>query len=68
MAETEQAKQKRQALRLASVAAQHRRTAEGAEAAAIKFARDVASLREIADATGNSHMTVKRMAEGADPG
>jgi hypothetical protein len=57
---------KRQALRLAAQATAKTRTAEAAEERAIRFARESgASLREIGEAIGRPHMTVKAMSERA---
>lgn len=53
---------KRRALMLAKRAAERADTAEETRNNAIRFAsREGASLREIADATGLGHMTVKRI-------
>lgn len=57
---------KRRALKHAAVTVNRLDKAEQARTAAIRFAADCgASLREIADATGIPHMTVKRILERA---
>jgi hypothetical protein len=57
---------KRRALRLASSAARRADAAAQTRTNAIRFAADAgASLREIADATGLSAMTVKRTIDRA---
>lgn len=58
---------KRAALQLAVRAAKRADAAEVTKANAVRFALDQgASLRELADALGVSHMTVKRLAGRAD--
>lgn len=55
---------KRRALGQAAYTARKVDAAEHSRRAAVRFAAEVgASLREIAEATGLSHMTVKRMLE-----
>jgi DNA invertase Pin-like site-specific DNA recombinase len=55
---------KSRALKLAAHAAHRADIAESARNAAIRFAADSgASLRELAEATGLGHMTVKRIIE-----
>ena len=57
---------KRRAIKLAAHAARRVDVAETARTAAIRFAAaHGASLREIAEATGLGHMTVKRIIERA---
>lgn len=58
---------KQAALQLAVRAAKRAEAAEVTKANAVRFALDQgASLREVADALGVSHMTVKRLAGRAD--
>ncbi len=58
---------KRAALQLAVRAAKRADAAEVTKANAVRFALDQgASLRELADALGVSHMTVKRLAGRGD--
>ena len=58
---------KRAALRLAARAAERADAAEVTKANAVRFALDQgASLRELADVLGVSHMTVRRLAGRAD--
>ena len=55
---------KRRALKHAAVTTRNATKAESAQHNAIRLAADVgASLREISEATGISHMTVKRIIE-----
>lgn len=62
-AEADTDRDKRTAVQLAVRAAQRADAAEATKANAIRFALDRgASLREVADALGVSHMTVKRLA------
>lgn len=66
MEETREQKQKRQALSLAKRASAKAGDAGVAHRSAVLFAHDAgASLREIAEASGMSHSTVKRIIERA---
>lgn len=59
---------KRRAVKLAANAAQRADVAEMSRDNAIRFAsQSGASLREIADATGLGHMTVKRIIDRVTP-
>lgn len=56
-----------QAVKLVARAAERLRKAQSEQRSTIRFASEVgASLREIADAAGVSHMTVKNMLEAPE--